>query len=91
MSTYRRKSSTQSEKERKQSPNLWEGHVCRECVNVVEVTRFHTLDVHERKPTMGRCPYYCDGQVSLLLSLLNCHEHFDLKNDGKTEGDKPEG
>lgn len=75
----------------KPEPKPWEGRRCGECGNVTEVTRFHTLTVKDRKPTMGRCPHYMNGEFSVLLSAPACKEHFVLRADGNTEGNKPEG
>ena len=30
---------------------------CGECAHLTVMTEFHTLTVHGRKPTLGRCPY----------------------------------
>ena len=76
---------------RKPERKPWEGRCCRECGNVSEVTRFHTLSVKDRKPTLGKCPFYMGGKFCVLLSSPACKEHFVLRTDGNTEGDKPEG
>lgn len=52
-------------------------HVCRECAHVTEVTRFETLSVHERRPTLGTCPYWTQSR-SVLLSQKSCR-HFKNK------------
>lgn len=47
----------------------YENHVCGECKRCTPVTKFHTLTVKDRKPTLGRCPEhtYC-----VLLSQRAC-------------------
>ena len=37
---------------------------CGECAHLTVMTEFHTLTVHGRKPTLGRCPY--DARCRLL-------------------------
>ena len=46
-------------------------HLCRECKHVVEVIRFNTLSVHDRKPTLGECPYWSESRC-VLLSQQAC-------------------
>lgn len=52
-------------------------HVCRDCVHVTADTKFNTLSL-KGEPTLGRCPYYTDGQYCVLLSQKSC-EHFKKK------------
>lgn len=52
---------------------------CAECSHVVVVHDFHTLSV-EGVPTLGKCPYYKDGQYCVLLSQKGC-EHFKSVQD----------
>lgn len=47
-------------------------HYCRECAHVEEVTKFHTLTVDGRKPTLGKCQYYTNGKYCVLLSQKSC-------------------
>lgn len=60
---------------RKQKPTDEPPHYCRECAHVESVTDFHTLTVHGRLPTLGRCPHWTLSR-SLLLSQRACKEHF---------------
>ena len=53
-----------------------EQHTCGECAECEPVTKFHTLSVQGRKPTMGRCPY---EEFCVLLSQRACKEHFKEK------------
>ena len=53
-----------------------EQHTCGECAECEPVTKFHTLSVHGRKPTMGSCPY---EEFCVLLSQRVCKEHFKEK------------
>ena len=46
-------------------------HCCGDCANAVHVTEFHTLTVHGRAPTLGRCPYEKDRCV-LLSEIREC-------------------
>lgn len=61
---------------RPEQPKKWVGRKCGECKNCTPETSHHTLSVHGRKPTMGRCPWYKDGKFCVLLSDRAC-EHFD--------------
>lgn len=72
-------------------PKIWEGKKCGECGNVTEVTRFHTLTIKDRKPTLGKCPFYKDGVFCVLLSSPACKEHFTPKTDGNAKGNQSEG
>lgn len=45
-------------------------HVCGQCANVREVTKFNTLTVKEGKPTLGECPFVTNRKV--LLSEIAC-------------------
>ncbi len=44
-------------------------HVCGECKRCTPVTKFNTLTVKDRKPTLGRCP---ESTCSVLLSQRAC-------------------
>ena len=57
-----------------------EMHRCGDCVHCKPVTDFHTLTVHERKPTLGICPYWTESRCTLLSWKSYC-EHFKPKND----------
>lgn len=46
-------------------------HTCRECANVTPVTRFFTLTVHGRQPTLGECPHW-ELSRCVLLSQRAC-------------------
>lgn len=47
----------------------YEKHVCGECKRCTPVTKFNTLAVKDRKPTLGRCP---ESTCSVLLSQRAC-------------------
>ena len=47
----------------------YEDHVCGECKRCTPVTKFSTLTVKDRKPTLGRCP---ESTCSVLLSQRAC-------------------
>lgn len=47
----------------------YEKHVCGECKRCTPVTKFSTLTVKDRKPTLGRCP---ESTCSVLLSQRAC-------------------
>ena len=47
----------------------YEKHVCGECKRCTPVTKFNTLTVKDRKPTLGRCP---ESTCSVLLSQRAC-------------------
>ena len=67
---------------RKSKPNNTEElHYCGECDNVILVTKFHTLSVHGRKPTLGECPYWTKSRC-VLLSQIAC-ENFKKRYDVK--------
>lgn len=44
-------------------------HTCGECKRCTPVTKFNTLTVKDRKPTLGRCP---ESTCSVLLSQRAC-------------------
>lgn len=52
----------------------YEKHVCGECKRCTPVTKFNTLTVKDRKPTLGRCP---ESTCSVLLSQRACPK-FEL-------------
>lgn len=62
---------------RKKVIKVEEIHYCKDCANVTPVTEFNTLTVHERLPTLGRCPYWTLSR-SVLLSERAC-SHFKKK------------
>ena len=43
----------------------YEKHTCGECKHCTPVTKFNTLTVKDRKPTLGRCP---EKEFCVLLS-----------------------
>lgn len=45
---------------------------CRDCKECVAVTEFHTLTVHGREPTLGRCPYWTESRSFLLSQRIAC-------------------
>ena len=47
----------------------YEKHVCGECKRCTPVTKFNTLTVKDRRPTLGRCPEYT---YCVLLSQRAC-------------------
>ena len=47
----------------------YEKHTCGECKRCTPVTKFSTLTVKDRKPTLGRCP---ESTCSVLLSQRAC-------------------
>lgn len=47
----------------------YEKHVCGECKRCTPVTKFSTLTVKDRKPTLGRCP---EQTCCVLLSQRAC-------------------
>ena len=47
----------------------YEKHLCGECKRCTPVTKFNTLTVKDRKPTLGRCP---ESTCSVLLSQRAC-------------------
>ena len=47
----------------------YEKHVCGECKRCTPITKFNTLTVKDRKPTLGRCP---ESTCSVLLSQRAC-------------------
>lgn len=49
----------------------YEKHVCGECKRCTPVTKFSTLTVKDRKPTLGRCP---ESTCSVLLSQRACQK-----------------
>lgn len=57
----------------------WEGHLCGECALCEPVTAFHTLSVHGRRPTLGKCPY---EDFKVILSQKAC-KHYKERKDGK--------
>ena len=91
MSPVRRSVKRQPPQPKQSEPKPWEGKKCRDCGNVEEVTKFNTLDVHFRKPTLGKCPFYKEGKFCVLLSSPACKEHFKPKADGNPERNQSEG
>lgn len=51
---------------------------CGECGNVTLVTEFHTLTVHGREPTLGRCPYWTESRSLLLSQKIAC-KHYKTR------------
>ena len=51
---------------------------CGECGNVTLVTEFHTLTVHGREPTLGRCPYWTESKSLLLSQKIAC-KHYKTR------------
>lgn len=51
---------------------------CGECGNVTLVTEFHTLTVHGREPTLGRCPYWTESRSLLLSQKIEC-KHYKTR------------
>jgi len=49
----------------------YEKHVCGECKRCTPVTKFSTLTVKDRKPTLGRCP---ESTYCVLLSQRACEK-----------------
>lgn len=47
----------------------YEKHVCGECKRCTPVTKFNTLTVKDRKPTLGLCP---EEEFCVLLSQRAC-------------------
>ena len=47
----------------------YEKHLCGECKRCTPVTKFNTLTVKDRKPTLGRCP---EEGFCVLLSQRAC-------------------
>ncbi len=64
-------------------------HYCRECAHVTPVTDWHTLSVHDRQPTLGRCPYWTVSK-SVLLSQRSCtnFKHNESLGDAFYKGTK---
>ena len=54
-------------------------HYCYECENVTPVTRFNTMSVHGRMPTLGTCPYWKKSRC-VLMSQEACATNFKLNN-----------
>lgn len=50
---------------------------CGDCANVEVVTKHHTMSI-TGKPTLGRCPFYTNGEFCVLLSQPSC-ENFKNK------------
>lgn len=50
----------------------YEKHTCGECKRCTPVTKFDTLTVKDRKPTLGRCP---ESTCSVLLSQRACPKY----------------
>ena len=50
---------------------------CKECVHAVPITRFHTLTVDGKRPTLAECPFWTLSKC-VLLSQKSC-EHFTEK------------
>lgn len=48
---------------------------CGECGHVTLVTEFHTLTVHGREPTLGRCPYWTESRSLLLSQKIECSHY----------------
>lgn len=69
--------SKSSSKVRKASSVSFVVSRCASCSHVKVVYDFHTLSV-DGLPTLGRCPYYKDGQYCVLLSQKSC-KHFKNK------------
>lgn len=51
---------------------------CGECANVTPVTDSHTLTVHGREPTLGRCPYWTESRSLLLSQKIEC-KHYKTR------------
>ena len=49
----------------------YEKHTCGECKRCTPVTKFNTLTVKDRKPTLGRCP---EQTCCVLLSQRACQK-----------------
>lgn len=56
-------------------------HRCGECAHVTVVTRFETLTVHGRKPTLGTCPYWTESRC-VLLSWRSACRHYMPRDVG---------
>ena len=52
-------------------------YYCRDCKNVKEVLDFSTLSIHERKPTLGQCPYWTKSRCVILSQ--KCCANFEAR------------
>ena len=55
-------------------------HYCYECANVTPVTRFNTMSVHGKMPTLGTCPYWKQSRC-VLMSQEACETNFIFNNN----------
>lgn len=55
----------------------WEGHTCRDCAHCTPYTKWETLTVKDRQPTMGICPH---NEYKVLLSQKACKPYFKRRN-----------
>ena len=52
--------------------------MCGDCEHCVPVTRFHTLTVKDKKPTLGTCPYWTLSRC-VLLSQRGCKHYKERR------------